>query len=948
LRIYRHCLVLVLFLLVALRLYAQDFDEDSGAADDMASPALLTLNFDRQGALDARLILPDSATASDALPDLLAQALHCSLGSFKHPSERDVPSSTKWSAAKRERLRQQMAAANQRQLRAHCDAALAHQDQLLQADFDLASVNAEFRKMGVDYLTVYVDLPKAPYLDYSQANLLRQPAGVAGMLVYAFPLAQASATPVFQLAYGFRIRDLYRAFAILAAFILVPVLLTLWMRRRALASVQIDPAGAWFGFFRTLNWLINGAMLVWITSGFGARPMLQEWVLQQGFTPFKTALADVTIAILPSFLVYFFCLALCYPVHATLRRSRWTRREFFWRQLITVGGKAIPLMMGIAAVEMIGRESELSVVLLLLTFALMQIFQILRIRVIKEFPHPLTTGDLRDRIFTLAQRLGVTVNQIFVIPAGKGQIANAYAAKNRIVMFTDYLLEHLSKREVDGVAAHELGHLRHKHPAKLTFALIAAIFLPQYFSALGRMIMGLAMMPLSLPLVSNLGFGSKVIMQTWRAFNGFELWSQRDLILLMAGMTGFYFLSRHFEYVADATAVRLTGDAEAQITGLLKVNRLNLIPIRWGKASESWLTHPATVRRAERMAAVGGLAPERLQQILRDYDSQNAIDKPVPPEDRYPVPPVGDTGNFRVAMREHSRRQGKLWLEIASYVGPPAAFALLIPKLHLSGLLASAAYLAGVVATTVLVYLVALWLGESGRGREKQRLADRFARERIPAGLADDIAVAFAPGPYPRIYGTKYHWDAGFLIWSKDRMQFVGEQVRFSFSRAEIDGIAVGRGGPSWRKFERLYVHWTTSDGHNGVFNLNSLEGRSIWDSNAHVRALAKRLQEWRRDASQFPVGRPGLADMKALDLGQVTSVSPKLFGTLRVNLRVLLMLLPFVAGISVLLHANLSYLLMSVVLVRIVHSIPYWRYRDTNPIFSAAEVGQGAAAGAP
>jgi hypothetical protein len=141
-------------------------------------------------------------------------------------------------------------------------------------------------------------------------------------------------------------------------------------------------------------------------------------------------------------------------------------------------------------------------------------------------------------------------------------------------------------------------------------------------------------------------------------------------------------------------------------------------------------------------------------------------------------------------------------------------------------------------------------------------------------------------------------------------------------------------------------VHWKTGDGHNGIFNLNSLEGRSIWDSNTNVRALAKRLQEWRRDASQFPVARPGLADAKALDLGQVTSVSPKLFGTPRVNLRILLMLLPFVAGISVLLHANLPYMLASVLLVRIVHSVPYWRYRDVNPIFSAAEVGQGAAAG--
>ncbi len=37
------------------------------------------------------------------------------------------------------------------------------------------------------------------------------------------------------------------------------------------------------------------------------------------------------------------------------------------------------------------------------------------------------------------------------------------------------MLEHLTKREVDAVLAHEMSHLKLKHPRKLTWAFLASI-----------------------------------------------------------------------------------------------------------------------------------------------------------------------------------------------------------------------------------------------------------------------------------------------------------------------------------------------------------------------------------------------------------------------------------------------------------------------------------------
>jgi Zn-dependent protease with chaperone function len=940
-----------LLILSALAVRAQDYDDDS-ADDDPTSGAMLWLRFNRQGALDATFSLPQKATISDVLPDLAAQALHCPLGAMKHPDPWNHAVPEKWSAARRERYRQQIAETNQRQFEAHCGAALARQDQLFEADFDFSPMTAELRRMGADQLAVYVDIPKARYRDYSKSNLAPFPtigtSDTDRIVVYQFALAESAPRAVFHIAYGFRRRDLYRALAILAAFILVPVLLTLWMRRRALSSAKIDPASAWFGFFRTLNWMITGSALIWVSSGLGVREMLQDWVLHGELANFRTALADVTIAVVPWFLVYFLCVALSYPVHEQLRGRQWTRGEFLWRQWITIGAQVFPLMMFIAGIELVAKQPEVAAVLLIVTVAAFQLFQNLKLRLLQQFPQPLTTGDLRDRVFQLAQPLGVAVNQIFVLPAGKGQIANAYAARNQIVMFTDHLLEHLNKREVDGVAAHELAHLRYRHPAKIGVALFAAVLLPRYFSWLASTVMGLLALPLTMLTFSDRMLGVNITVHLWKALTAFEHWSQSDLFLLALGMTAFYFLSRHFEYVADATAVRLTGDAEAQITGLLKVNRLNLIPIRWGKASESWLTHPATVRRAERMAAAGGLAPERLQQILSDYESQQGAVPPVPAEERYAVPPVGNTERLRAAVRDRSRTQAKLWINLAAYVVPPAVFSLLLQKLHLDVWPAVGAYWAGISVTAVFVTFVAVWLGESGKAGEKRRLAQRFAREGVPAGLDGDLAVGFAPGPHPRLFGTKYYWDAGFLILASDRLQFVGEQVKFSFTRAEIEGVAIGFGGPSWWKIRRVYVRWKTTDGHNGIFSLSSCDPAPVWQSRARAREIGRRIEEWYSQAAPFPAARPGLVGLKRLEVGQVTSVSPNQLGKFRVMMRVFLWLLPLSVGISMLTHASMQYVLFSVFVVRIVQSIPYWRYRDVLPPFPQTQnTASGAAAGA-
>ena len=934
----RRSLLLCLTLLLAISAFGQD-EEDSLLDDnDADAMAMLSLDFDLQGAVYASLTLPQSATDSDTVADLVARSLHCPLGALKHPDGYPYafPSfQENWSAARRERFRKQMADFNRRMLSGHCGGVLSKHRQLLAGDFDFDPALPELRRIGVDQLSIYVDTPRTQFRDYSRIHLLRGPVSSSTALVYRVPLDDASASMRLQLEYGLRPSDLHRALAILAGFIVLPVLVTLWMRRRALALAKVDAAAAWFGFFRTLNWLVLGVSLFWLTSSFGAHQTLEDAVASLGLSIWKAAVLDVAVVIVPAFLPYLVCVALSYAVHAQLRGTQWTRREFLLRQFIWLGARVIPLLLGLSALGFLHDQPELAVGLLFLTLLVFEALQVLKFRITRQLPQPLTAGELRDRIFALAHRLGVGVNQIFILPAGKGQVANAYAAQNRIVMFTDYLLEHLNKREVDAVAAHELAHLRHKHPGKRLLMFGAIVFLPYYFTWLVRTLAGFAMMPLTW-LVANPG-GEKFISHGWKALSVFEQWSQRDFFLVMFGLTAFYFYSRHCENDADATAVRLTGDPEAQITGLLKLNRLNLVPIRWGKASESWLTHPSTVRRAHRIAAAGGLAPERLREILQQFDSEHSRDKVIPPEDRYTVPAAGDPEKMRATFDQRSGTRRKAWLYLVLPVLPLALVSILIQRMNLTLGPESLGYLSGIVLSAVGLTWTGVWLGESGRDREKKRLVRRFEREHIPAGGAGDLLVGFAPGPHPRIYGTRYHWDSGFLILAKDCLQFVGEEVKFSFAASEIDGVGIGRGGPSWWKFERVCIRWKSEDGGNGIFHLYSLEPGSMWKTRSRVHELYRQILNWRQQPSPYPEVRPEFADLKKLELGQVTSISPAQLGTLSMNLKCLATQLPLAIVTSMLTHAEMWYLILSLMALRVIESIPYWRYRDVVPLFPQA-----------
>jgi heat shock protein HtpX len=168
---------------------------------------------------------------------------------------------------------------------------------------------------------------------------------------------------------------------------------------------------------------------------------------------------------------------------------------------------------------------------------------------------PAEAPDLHEMVGELARAAQIPAPKLYVIEAG---YANAFATGRNpahgAVAVTSGLLQALSRREVRGVIAHEIAHIRNRD---VTIATVAA--------GLAAVISGVAN---ALQFSAFFGGG-----QDDEDHGGNLLGSLAfALIAPIAASLVQLAISRSREYVADATAARLTGDPEALATALERLS----------------------------------------------------------------------------------------------------------------------------------------------------------------------------------------------------------------------------------------------------------------------------------------------------------------------------------------------------------------------------------------
>jgi STE24 endopeptidase len=178
---------------------------------------------------------------------------------------------------------------------------------------------------------------------------------------------------------------------------------------------------------------------------------------------------------------------------------------------------------------------------------------------------PLPEGSLRERLLKLAARTHFRAKSIQVMDGSKrSRHSNAFftgfGGFRKIVLF-DTLIEQLSEPELESVLAHEIGHFKKKHiPKMLVFSAVVSLAGFYALSILAR--------------------------QDWfcAAFGlpSGNIAPALLLFVLLSGLVTFWlsplghWLSRRYEYEADAFAAGVMGSPVALIGALRKLNAKNL------------------------------------------------------------------------------------------------------------------------------------------------------------------------------------------------------------------------------------------------------------------------------------------------------------------------------------------------------------------------------------
>ena len=649
----------------------------------------------------------------------------------------------------------------------------------------------------------------------------------------------SSVPEIITFSFGYSENSVHRAELVLALVLAVPLLFVYWLGRKALSAPDSDKAAVWFSYMRYLQWSLTGALIAWWIASESIHLVLLLKFLSTGrlAAAWDFPVTAILVDWIPPCLVWILCFALSHPVQEKLRGLKWTRRELLLQGVYSVCAALIPLAMFLTGLQTLGSNLQKGLLWFVGAIFVRLVAAGALQRLMGTVPQSLTTGDLRDHAFGMAQRLGVKLQQVYVVPAGKGQMANAFARTGNTIAFTDFLLQRMSRPEVNYILGHELTHLKLKHPGKIAGARVASM-VGAFF------VVGMA---------APFGLESPVLRYG----------------IILAVVTLFpLFWSRRFEYAADAGAVELTGDPRSAISALFKLSSLNMMPLHWTKWSEKWLTHPSSLRRAQAIARKAGIPIEQTPEIAGATVAQS---------DHYILPATLAPGAKVLSTQTKQKTTIRATMAmLQALILVPIAFARMARFYANDLVLHRTFYLMGPIAAIAAYFVFANFAPLSGLRELIVALKEKLLKEGIQAKAWGGVTVGFAPAPSPRIYENNTNWDIGSFFIRSDRLCYCGEETKFALRRDQIAAIVLGSGIPGLLTNRRIYIAWKDAElNRSGTFNIGCIEGSSILEIRRKTTQLEGILQNWWKASADVRPLPPQLAELTSPLIGAVTSVAP-------------------------------------------------------------------------
>ena len=417
-----------------------------------------------------------------------------------------------------------------------------------------------------------------------------------------------------------------------------------------------------------------------------------------------------------------------------------------------------------------------------------------------------------------------------------------------------------------------------------------------------------------------------------------------ELILILFALALFFYHlhSQYMEYAADAGSVQFTGDPESMITSLLKLSRLNQTPVQWDRATGSLLTHPSTLKRVQRIARVGQVSPERLQQLLVDCANVQAQSEAIETWETGEQFEAAGPSDPVVTLRSVSGELAiKKWALRSAVIAPSAAIAWAVAHYHLQH--KTAVFVLGGALCVALYILVGEWQATWFRTRLKRTFTARLEAEGIEASGTAQISC-LSPHSAPRVYALGYFWDTGTLLLFDDRLCFIGDQIRFALKRKQILSVRLGAGVPDWIGEPRTYIDWQPApETPAQTWNLLPKDPYAALGNKRQCVEFQAALERWSAGADKYPEVPQQLLSLSFPQTGEVTSEKLKAVISFGRFMKVALFGQVLAVVVCILLNIPSAWFVCLVELLAIVYSFsPFWFYKepDTGQLATASVEG--------
>lgn len=357
--------------------------------------------------------------------------------------------------------------------------------------------------------------------------------------------------------------------------LLVPIGLVLVFRYVSFRQAETDRPATWLAFSRLNRFIMASSVAVW-------------WAVCDWLHPLRPLYIETVDFWFPPIVALGVFLVLSYSTDATALGLRWTLadviRQAWWRLV----GFVVALLMIAAGFDAILRGAVSGIAWIVAAGIVARIGTVLFQRANGMILHEARSGELRNRSFAIARKMGIELRRVYLVPAGKGHLTNAYGGGG-VIGLTDNLGEYLTKRELDAVIAHELTHVKQKHTPKQSLLTVAI------FAAMIGVLFRLSFV--ALPF--RLGI---------------------DVSVIFVPLLVRYFFLRRFEYAADRGAVDFSEDPETLIRALVHIYRASEAPMECSRFTELFSTHPALARRAQAIAQGSRIDAGRVLDLLSNAE----------------------------------------------------------------------------------------------------------------------------------------------------------------------------------------------------------------------------------------------------------------------------------------------------------------------------------------